>query len=123
LLDLFALSSDTEQMPISLLEAMAARLPIVATDVGDVATVLPAAQQAFVVDRADETGFASAMARLVANDELRQSLGAANHAHVRRHFGKDAMVARYRDLLAASIGTAGDLLARDRREPTRPALP
>ena len=34
LLDIFALSSDTEQMPLSLLEAMAAALPVVATDVG-----------------------------------------------------------------------------------------
>jgi glycosyltransferase involved in cell wall biosynthesis len=116
LLDLFALSSDTEQMPISLLEAMAARLPVVATDVGDVAAVLPAAQHAFVVDRAAEALFVSAMTRLIADDALRRNLGTENHARVRRHFERTAMVARYRDLLASSMGMAGGHLSRDRRD-------
>src|SRR5262245_22720695 len=40
LFDVFALSSDTEQMPYSVLEAMAAGLPIVATDVGDIRTMV-----------------------------------------------------------------------------------
>ena len=102
-LDLFALGSDTEQMPISLLEAMAAALPVVATDVGDVTAVLPPAQHALVVDRAQEAGFAAALARLVADPALRERLGTANRAHVAAHFSKAAMVERYRDLLADSI--------------------
>lgn len=115
LLDLFALSSDTEQMPISLLEAMAARLPVVATDVGDVADVLPAAQRAFVVDPAAEARYAGALARLLADDGLRRRLGAENRARVRRHFGKDAMIARYRELFEASMGKACGGPARDGR--------
>ena len=47
-LDMFALSSDTEQMPISLLEAMAAGLPAVSTDVGDVRAMLSADDRSFV---------------------------------------------------------------------------
>ena len=42
--DLFALSSDTEQMPLALVEAMAAGRPCLSTDVGDVATNLPESQ-------------------------------------------------------------------------------
>jgi len=39
--DLFALSSDTEQLPIAMLEAMACGIPVVATRVGDVAYIMP----------------------------------------------------------------------------------
>ena len=48
-MDLFAISSDTEQMPIALLEAMAAELPVVSTDVGDVRAMLPREQGELVV--------------------------------------------------------------------------
>ena len=47
--DIFAMSSDTEQMPISLLEAMAAGLPTAATDVGDIKAMLPEQAARFVV--------------------------------------------------------------------------
>ena len=47
----FALSSDTEQMPLSVLEAMAARRAVVATDVGDVRHMLANENQPFVVPR------------------------------------------------------------------------
>ncbi len=52
--DVFALSSDTEQMPNSILEAMAAGLPILATDVGDVKRIVARENVPFVISREDE---------------------------------------------------------------------
>lgn len=96
-LDVFAMSSDTEQMPISLLEAMAAGLPVAATDVGDVAAILPAGQRELVT-ALDDAALAGALARLAADAGLRASLGAANRARVAAEYGQDRMVAAWRAL-------------------------
>ena len=51
--DLFALSSDTEQLPIAMLEAMACGIPVVATRVGDVAHIMPSVAQSAVAEPTD----------------------------------------------------------------------
>lgn len=58
--DLFALSSDTEQLPIAMLEAMACGIPVVATRVGDVAQIIPEVAQAGLAEPTDGA-FASAL--------------------------------------------------------------
>lgn len=99
-IDVFALSSDTEQMPVSILEAMVSAKPVVATDVGDIRSMLPEESRHFVVPPAS---FADALARLVRDAPLRHWLGRLNEAHVRTHFSLDRMAnahrALYRDAL------------------------
>lgn len=92
--DIFALSSDTEQMPLSLLEAMAAGLPVAATDVGDVAEMLAEPNRAHVVPRED-AALAGALAALLAAPDLRAALGAANRARAEQAFDEATMVASY----------------------------
>ena len=48
------MSSDTEQMPYGLLEAMSAGLPVAATDVGDIKTIVSDLNRPFIVNVADE---------------------------------------------------------------------
>ena len=107
-LDLFALTSDTEQMPLGLLEAMATGLPVVATDVGDVRAMLPAPQHPFVVPREDDGALALSLAALAADRDLARRLGVANRAEVCARFTEGAMVRGFAQLLgvgAPSLAT------------------
>ena len=88
--DIFALSSDTEQMPLSVIEAMASGLPVVATDVGDV-RLMVAPENADLVTRLEDAALAVALARLTADPEARRRVGRANRAKAERDFGQDAM--------------------------------
>jgi len=95
--DVFALSSDTEQMPLTVLEAMAAGLPVATVDVGDVATMLAEANRPFVVAR-DAGRLGDALAALIADDARRVAIGAANRARAVEQFDLDAMVRSWRAL-------------------------
>lgn len=104
--DLFALSSDTEQMPLSVIEAMAAGLAVVATDVGDVRQML-APENAGCVVAPDPAALAAAMARLIADPLARAAIGAANRARAARDFDQERMFAAYGALFDAAIGATG----------------
>jgi glycosyltransferase involved in cell wall biosynthesis len=103
--DIFALSSDTEQMPISLLEAMAASLPVAATDVGDVRMMLPAESQNSIT-ALDDAALGTAMRRLLLDPAARQCQGAANRRRVVQTYSETAMFAAYADLFDQSAAGA-----------------
>jgi glycosyltransferase involved in cell wall biosynthesis len=91
-LNIYAMSSDTEQMPISLLEAMAASLPVAATDVGDIAAILPPEQRPYVTPL-DDAALAQALTALIENPTLRTSLGQANRTKAEAGFTQEKMFA------------------------------
>jgi glycosyltransferase involved in cell wall biosynthesis len=92
--DLFALSSDTEQMPIAVIEAMAAGLPVAATDVGDVRAMLAEANASWVGPR-DDAALAASLAALLGDASLRARTGAANRARALASFDQERMFATY----------------------------
>jgi glycosyltransferase involved in cell wall biosynthesis len=92
--DIFALSSDTEQMPLSVLEAMAVGLPIAAANVGDVAAMVAEPNAAFIVAK-EVDALSAALKALLLNPDLRQSLGRANRVKAEREFNEETMFQCY----------------------------
>lgn len=84
--DVFVLSSRSEGMPMSVLEAMAAEMPVVATAVGGVPEVV-GEEAGSLVPAADAAALAAALARLLDDRPLRERLGQAGRARVERRFG------------------------------------
>jgi len=101
--DIFALSSDSEQFPISLVEAMACGLPAAMTDVGDVAAMVASENRPFIVGREDEEGLTAALARLCGDPARRRSVGTANRAVAMANYDEATMIERYRRLYWSAI--------------------
>ena len=107
LFDFYALSSDSEQFPISVVEAMAAGLALAAPAVGDVAAMVAEANRGFVTPAGDEAALAAAVQALAADPALRRAIGEANRAHARAHYDEAAMIAAYRAVYAGAMGRPG----------------
>lgn len=102
--DVFALSSDSEQFPISLIESMACALPAVTTDVGDIAHMVAPENRAFVTPCADEGALAAALRTLLGNAQLRRDVGMANRNVALAAFDEQVMIGRYRALYWGTMG-------------------
>ncbi|WP_348631978.1 glycosyltransferase family 4 protein [Pontixanthobacter sp. CEM42] len=104
LFDIFALSSDTEQFPISVVEAMAAGIPVASTDVGDVADMVSDANASFVVSKSDDTNLANALKKLADDANLRKTVGEANRVKALAEYDQKVMIDTYRRLYSSAMG-------------------
>jgi glycosyltransferase involved in cell wall biosynthesis len=107
--DMLALSSRSEQFPIAVVEAMAAGLPIVAPPVGDVPFMVAPENAPFITDYPGEVRLRDAMQALIADPELRRTVGNANRRKAQAEYDERQMIARYAALYESALGRPGAL--------------
>jgi glycosyltransferase involved in cell wall biosynthesis len=102
-LDLFLISSEFEGLPLAVLEAMAAGVPVVATAVGGIPEVVDPGRSGVLVPFGDPAALAAAVAGLLGDPERRRTLAAAGRRRVEEAFGVERMAreleALYREVL------------------------
>ncbi len=103
--DAYVLSSVIEGMPNTVIEAMAAALPIVATNVGGMAELLGGGDCGLMVPSRDATALAEAMTRVADLDPAaRRALGERARERMRRRHGVEAVLDRWEELCREAAG-------------------
>jgi L-malate glycosyltransferase len=103
-LDVLLLPSREEPFGRALIEAMALRVPVIATDVGGPPEILTDGEQGYLLPPGEPAGWARAVARIAASPQLAQEMGRAGRARVERHFSAERhaqeVLAAYERVLA-----------------------
>lgn len=103
--DLVALSSHTEGLPVVVLEALAARVPVVATTVGGVPEVISDGEHGLLVPPGNADALAQRIAELLDDPTRRQRLARAGHERVAAEFSFAVAARRYLALFERLTGT------------------
>jgi L-malate glycosyltransferase len=93
--DVFLLTSISEGIPVTFIEAMAARLPIVSTRVGGVGEVVVDGETGRLTDSGDAAGLAAALVDLSRSPETRTAMGIAGRRRAEAMFTQSQMTASY----------------------------
>lgn len=102
--DIFVLSSIAEGIPMTILEAMAASLPIISTDVGGLPELVENNVTGLLVDKQNAASLANAMHTYVSNPELIEPQGEKAHQFIDNNFSEAAMIKSYLNLYQQSLG-------------------
>jgi glycosyltransferase involved in cell wall biosynthesis len=107
--DIFALATDFEGLPLSILEAMRAGLPVVASAVGGVPECVLDARNGFLVRRNDVAGLRACLDRLLGDLELRRNMGREGRRLFEGQFVDTRMLKETGDVYLQIIGATGNL--------------
>ena len=121
-LDLLVVPSRSEGTPLTIVEAMLAGVPIVASAVGGIPEQIADGETGLLVPPDDAAALASAVTRALEEPRLAERLAAAASAHARVEFHPDTMLRRIDAVYAAATAAAG-APARPRRAPAPAATP
>ncbi len=102
--DLFLLTRVSEGIPLTVIEAMAAGLPVVSTRVGGVPEVVEEGRTGLLAPSGDDAGLAEAVCRLAGDLPLRQELGATGRARAEAFFSERLMHTLYDQLYREMLG-------------------
>lgn len=107
-LDIFVLSSETEGIPVSMLEAMAASRPVVVTRVGGIPQVIQDRRNGLLISPHDPAGLANAIVTLMEDGTLRESVAIEGCRTVEAHFSTNVVgqqiISLYKSLLEKKDG-------------------
>ncbi len=106
-LDIMVSASRQEGLPMALLEGMASRVPLIATPVGEVPTVVENGVTGVLVPAEDEVALAVALIALLRDPGQRQRLAMAGRERIEREFSATRMTAHYLAVYEAVTRTSG----------------
>ena len=98
-LDVMTLPTLEDNLPLSILEAMASSIPIVATDVGGIPECVVDGETGYLVPPADTKQLATALIKLLTNEHHRRELGNQGRKFVSRHFSRKSQMAKLEQVL------------------------
>ena len=96
--DAFLLSSVSEGIPVTVIEAMLAELPVVATRVGGMGEVVESEVTGFLAAAGDDATLAESLDRLLSNESLRRQMGQAGRQRATQLFSEQQMHESYAQL-------------------------
>lgn len=99
MVDMFSLSSHNEASPVSIMEALSCKRPVVATDVGSIDESVVEGETGFLVPPDDAEAMAACWLRLLRDKELRESLGAKGREHIINNSSLESMTEGYLSLV------------------------
>lgn len=102
--DIYVHSSVEEGFGIAIIEAMAAGLPVIATNVGGIPEIITHNKNGILVPPEDPQALSSAMSDLIDHPDKRKTLAESGRRHVGANFTDETMVNKYREVYRSNVG-------------------